>query len=193
MKSSNSIEDASRLVTEQAGGASLDKVRDILFGVQMRDYDRRFARLEERLVKETADLKDEVKKAPRRAGRVCQERNRITRRSTQGRARRTRAGVGRWLARVGGSGTHAREEGRAARRTTEQESARAAPTDPGPEPAAERRHAGQGRRCPGHAGQRSGIASQREDRSRDPGLTPQRNGDAAHRRVADSRRGGGVG
>jgi hypothetical protein len=62
MKSSNSIEDASRLVTEQAGGASLDKVRDILFGVQMRDYDRRFARLEERLVKETADLKDEVKK-----------------------------------------------------------------------------------------------------------------------------------
>ena len=62
MKSSNSIEDASRLVTEQARGASLDKVRDILFGVQMRDYDRRFARLEERLVKETADLKDEVKK-----------------------------------------------------------------------------------------------------------------------------------
>jgi hypothetical protein len=62
MKSSNSIEDASRLVTEQTGGASLDKVRDILFGVQMRDYDRRFARLEERLSKETVDLKDEVKK-----------------------------------------------------------------------------------------------------------------------------------
>jgi DNA anti-recombination protein RmuC len=45
-----------------AGGASIDKVRDILFGVQMRDYDKRFARLEERLVKETSDLKDEVRK-----------------------------------------------------------------------------------------------------------------------------------
>ena len=45
-----------------AGGASIDKVRDILFGVQMREYDKRFARLEERLVKETADLKDDVRK-----------------------------------------------------------------------------------------------------------------------------------
>ncbi|MGH9175351.1 MAG: hypothetical protein ACRD1H_13390, partial [Vicinamibacterales bacterium] len=62
MKSPHSIEEASRLVTEQTGGASLDKVRDILFGVQIRDYDRRFARLEERLAKETVDLKDEVKK-----------------------------------------------------------------------------------------------------------------------------------
>lgn len=44
------------------GGASIDKVRDILFGVQMRDYDKRFARLEERLVKETSELKDDVKK-----------------------------------------------------------------------------------------------------------------------------------
>jgi DNA anti-recombination protein RmuC len=45
-----------------AGGASIDKVRDILFGVQMREYDKRFARLEERLVKETTDLKDDVRK-----------------------------------------------------------------------------------------------------------------------------------
>jgi DNA anti-recombination protein RmuC len=45
-----------------AGGASIDKVRDILFGVQMRDYDKRFARLEERLLKETSDLKEDVKK-----------------------------------------------------------------------------------------------------------------------------------
>lgn len=42
--------------------ASLDKVRDILFGNQMRDVERRFARLEERLVKDTADLKDDVRK-----------------------------------------------------------------------------------------------------------------------------------
>lgn len=45
-----------------AGGASIDKVRDILFGAQMRDYDRRFGRLEERLLKETSDLKDDVRK-----------------------------------------------------------------------------------------------------------------------------------
>jgi DNA anti-recombination protein RmuC len=54
------IQDAA--ATDLAGGASIDKVRDILFGVQMRDYDKRFARLEERLVKETSDLKDDVRK-----------------------------------------------------------------------------------------------------------------------------------
>lgn len=45
---------------DAAGNASLDKVRDILFGVQARDIERRFARLEERLVKETTDLKEGV-------------------------------------------------------------------------------------------------------------------------------------
>jgi len=45
-----------------AGGASIDKVRDILFGAQMRDYDRRFGRLEERLLKDTTDLKEDVRK-----------------------------------------------------------------------------------------------------------------------------------
>jgi len=47
-------------LTEEGVG-NLDKVRDILFGGQIRDYDRRFSRIEERLVKETADLKDEVR------------------------------------------------------------------------------------------------------------------------------------
>lgn len=46
---------------ETAAG-NLDKVRDLLFGGQMRDYDRKFARLEERLVKETSELREEVKK-----------------------------------------------------------------------------------------------------------------------------------
>ena len=32
-----------------ASGGSVDKIRDILFGAQMREYDRRFARLEDRL------------------------------------------------------------------------------------------------------------------------------------------------
>jgi DNA anti-recombination protein RmuC len=45
-----------------AGGASIDKVRDILFGVQMREYDKRFARLEERLAKDTAELRDDVRR-----------------------------------------------------------------------------------------------------------------------------------
>ena len=48
--------------SDPAAGASLDKVRDILFGVQMRELDRRFARLEERLVKETSELKEDVKR-----------------------------------------------------------------------------------------------------------------------------------
>jgi hypothetical protein len=47
---------------EGVAGGNLDKVRDLLFGGQMRDYDRKFARLEERLAKETADLRDDVKK-----------------------------------------------------------------------------------------------------------------------------------
>ena len=44
-----------------AAGGSLDKVRTILFGAQAREYEKRFNRLEERLVKETSDLKDEVR------------------------------------------------------------------------------------------------------------------------------------
>lgn len=46
---------------EGVAGGNLDKVRDLLFGGQMRDYNRKFARLEERLTKETADLRDDVK------------------------------------------------------------------------------------------------------------------------------------
>jgi len=45
-----------------AGGGNIDKIRDILFGVQMRDYEKRFARLEERLIKESANLRDETRK-----------------------------------------------------------------------------------------------------------------------------------
>jgi len=45
-----------------SGVENLDKVRDILFGSQMRDNERRFGRLEERLIKETADLRDETRK-----------------------------------------------------------------------------------------------------------------------------------
>ena len=40
---------------------SVDKIRDILFGNQMRDYNKRFALLEERILQEIKDLRDETK------------------------------------------------------------------------------------------------------------------------------------
>jgi len=43
-------------------GANVDKIRDILFGSQMRDYDKRFGRLEERLIKDAESLREEMKK-----------------------------------------------------------------------------------------------------------------------------------
>jgi hypothetical protein len=46
---------------EPTGVGSIDKVRDILFGNQVREFERRFARLEERIVKETIDLKEDVR------------------------------------------------------------------------------------------------------------------------------------
>lgn len=48
-------------VGELGTGNNLDKVRDLLFGSQMRDVERRFTRLEERLLKEQADLKEETR------------------------------------------------------------------------------------------------------------------------------------
>jgi len=48
-------------LTEQAPG-NVDKIRDILFGTQMRDYEVRFSRLEESLRKESSDLRDSTKR-----------------------------------------------------------------------------------------------------------------------------------
>lgn len=46
---------------EQAGTAgNVDKIREIIFGGQMRDYERRFSVLEERLLKENSDLRLEL-------------------------------------------------------------------------------------------------------------------------------------
>jgi len=47
--------------SDPGGSANLDKVRDILFGTQLRELDRRFTRLEERLARETSDLREDVK------------------------------------------------------------------------------------------------------------------------------------
>jgi len=41
-----------------AESGNVDKIREILFGGQMRDYDKRFNRLEERLLKESAELRE---------------------------------------------------------------------------------------------------------------------------------------
>jgi hypothetical protein len=40
---------------------NLDKIRDILFGAQIRDMDKHFARLEERLQKDITELKEEAR------------------------------------------------------------------------------------------------------------------------------------
>jgi hypothetical protein len=44
------------------GAGNIDKIRDILFGSNMRDYEQRFARLEEALKKESADLRDSTRR-----------------------------------------------------------------------------------------------------------------------------------
>jgi hypothetical protein len=52
----------SQSAPDSPGVANLDKVRDILFGAQMRDYDRRFTRLEERMLKEVSDARDDTRR-----------------------------------------------------------------------------------------------------------------------------------
>jgi hypothetical protein len=47
---------------EAAGGGNLEKIRDILFGAQVHDFEKRFSRLEERLMKETSDARAETRK-----------------------------------------------------------------------------------------------------------------------------------
>jgi hypothetical protein len=46
--------------TDMADSGSVDKIRDILFGNQMRDFERRFSQMEEKVVTATRDLRDET-------------------------------------------------------------------------------------------------------------------------------------
>jgi hypothetical protein len=48
--------------TDPESGASVDKIRDILFGSQIKNYEARFARLEENLVRETVELKEMMRR-----------------------------------------------------------------------------------------------------------------------------------
>ncbi len=65
-KSATNAKDAttkSQIGAELAGGlGSVDKIRDILFGAQMQDYEKRFVRLEERLMQESQSTKEDLKK-----------------------------------------------------------------------------------------------------------------------------------
>lgn len=47
---------------QQPDSANVDKIREILFGGQMRDYERRFMRVEEQLIKESLDLREDTRK-----------------------------------------------------------------------------------------------------------------------------------
>jgi hypothetical protein len=48
--------------TDQGPGGNLEKIRDLLFGDQVRDSERRMSRLEERLVKEYTELKEDTRR-----------------------------------------------------------------------------------------------------------------------------------
>ncbi len=52
----------SAAMMDAGGEGNVDKIRDILFGSQMKDYERKFLRLEERLVKEVTRSKDDLTK-----------------------------------------------------------------------------------------------------------------------------------
>lgn len=41
---------------------NIDKIREIIFGGHMRDYDRRFTRVEEQLMRESLDLREDTRK-----------------------------------------------------------------------------------------------------------------------------------
>jgi seryl-tRNA synthetase len=48
--------------TSAGATENVDRIREILFGSQMREYGQRFAQLEERLLRETGELKNEVRR-----------------------------------------------------------------------------------------------------------------------------------
>lgn len=50
------------LAADQSSAGNVDRIRDILFGTQMRDYETRFARLEETLLKESQELKESTRR-----------------------------------------------------------------------------------------------------------------------------------
>lgn len=68
MSPADELDEAPQSPTEETAGTdpaesgNIDKIREIIFGGHMRDYDKRFTRLEARLIKEGADLRDDTKR-----------------------------------------------------------------------------------------------------------------------------------
>lgn len=50
------------VVGESSDAGSMDKIRDILFGNQMKEYEKRFKRMEEQLFKEIKEVRDSSQK-----------------------------------------------------------------------------------------------------------------------------------
>ena len=46
----------------ETGAGNVDKIRDILFGTQMRDYEQRFSRMEEALRKESQEIRETTRR-----------------------------------------------------------------------------------------------------------------------------------
>jgi DNA repair exonuclease SbcCD ATPase subunit len=71
-------------------GANVDKIRDILFGSQMRDYEKRFARLEENVTKAIDTLREDMtKRLDTLSGFVQQEAESLSQRIKGEKAERT--------------------------------------------------------------------------------------------------------
>jgi len=51
-----------RAAAAEPGGSNVERIRDILFGNHMRDYDTRFKRLEEQLAKESSELRESTRR-----------------------------------------------------------------------------------------------------------------------------------
>jgi len=56
-------------------GEHVDQIRDILFGAQRQDYERRFARLEELLVKNITELGNETTRKADKIGRAVSKKS----------------------------------------------------------------------------------------------------------------------
>ena len=50
------------LQDDPSASGNLDKIRDILFGAQAREHERRFAQLEQHLIREATDLRTDLKR-----------------------------------------------------------------------------------------------------------------------------------
>ncbi len=184
-------EAAGRPATGDAGGgASIDKVRDLLFGGQLRELDRRFARLEERLVKETNQLRQDMQARIDALEAYARKESDSLSDQNQGRAsgpcrcaRQPRAGPEGELEIPGAA--HDR-----AGRTDLEGATRAPAADVGAAPAAERGDSAPDRGSAGHVDTGVAGVARGQDGSLHARGPSERDGDAPDRRAPCSRRGG---